>query len=250
MIDLAGDKHPARPAHLARLLVALGVGVRFGFPVIIAALAGVMRVSHGIICPEGHIDSGKLSEVGHLLEIIGGEPAGFYPCIEGLDRLPLGDVKREQAFRADHRGGVGARGILKVRGAERALLRLDVVFKEHHRAAAGTADFAGAAGDGAGVRGDLGQGLGVIVLGDLNLRGGDFLDVTAVGAFERAATGGGGVKIEACAAIFARKFAAIGRRIGHHRRRRLRNRVHRQRRRGAGGSFGRGRGRDIRRWRF
>ncbi len=75
MIDLAGDVGPAGAADLAGLHVAFGIGVGFGVPVIIAALAGVGGVGHGVVGPEGHVDAGELAEVGELSEVGGSEPA-------------------------------------------------------------------------------------------------------------------------------------------------------------------------------
>ncbi len=214
MIDLAGDVGPAGLRTLAGLAVALGIGVGFGFPVIVAALAGVVGVGHRVVGPEGQVDAGELAEVGQLLEVIGGEPAGFDPGVEIVDGFAQGLFEGEQGFGADHGDGGGAGGVFEVGGAEGAFVGFDVVFEEDLCAAAGTADLGGAALDGAGValRGaEFGEGLGVVVFDDLGGAGGDLFDVAAVGAFEGPV---GGIEVEACAAVFAGEFAAFGGWIG------------------------------------
>ncbi len=204
VVDFAGDVGPAGAADLAGLGMAFGVGVGFGVPVVVAAVAGVGGVGHGVVGPEGDVDAGKLAEVGELAEVGGGEPAGGDPVVEGVDGLALRDFEGEERFGADHGLGGLSRGVFEVGGAEGAGLGLDVVFEEDGGATAGAAGFGGTAGDGTGGVVEFFEGGGVIVFFDGGGGGGDLFDVAAVGAVEGS---GGGVEVEACAGSFAGEFA-------------------------------------------
>jgi len=57
MIDFAGNISPSGMNDLPRLSVSLRIGVGFAYPIVVAPLPCVVRVSHRVIRPERHVDA-------------------------------------------------------------------------------------------------------------------------------------------------------------------------------------------------
>jgi hypothetical protein len=149
---LAGNRRPARLEHLPglrlRLTLGVGDGVVLRFPVVVAALAGVVGVGHRVERPERNVDAVELTQVAHSLERIGREPEAADPARKRIDGIALGDLERQHAFGLDHRLGC-LRLVLQMRAAVGTLVGGDLVLQHHHGAAARAGDLRRVIGEGA-----------------------------------------------------------------------------------------------------